>query len=142
MIHDLLSLEDYFAQFKGQFGIADYCFGSTDDINSRKSVVIRYPCLWLELLEERIDDDDLSHFRFHLVLQQESGNQLRRKDREVLNHLRATMLKIIAKMKDDSPQYLIFYRPKATFQYKEKSTGDNELLVVVELEIGAIHVCE
>lgn len=141
MIHDLLSLEAYFAAYKGRFGIEDFCYGSTDDILNRKSKIIRYPCLWVELLEERTDANDNVLFDIRLTLEQNAGNNPRSEDRIKLNNLRRMLRNILDKMRNDSPNVLVYHTYAARFFYKEQFANDNELLAQVELTIGGIHIC-
>ena len=140
-ITNWLTLAPYFAQFKGQFGIEDYVFGTTDDILNRKNKVIRYPCLWLEFLGERVDDNDNSHYDIRLTIQQNGGNQPREKDWTILYQLRQTLERILKTMRGDSPNNLVFYKFNAKYDYKERFAGDDELLVSTEIAIGALKTC-
>lgn len=142
MIHDLLTLEAYFATFKDHFGIADFVYGNADDILNRKNNVIRYPALWLELMEERIDANDHVLFDIRLTLQENAGNNAREIDRVTVNNLRKILRQILQKMRDDSPNKLVFYSTTARFEYKEAFANDNELLAQVTVTIGAINPCE
>jgi hypothetical protein len=141
MIHDLLSLQAYFATYKGQFGIADYCYGNTDDILSRKSKTIRYPCLWVELMDEDVDDNDKSIFAVRLVLQEIAGNSPREQDWQTLNKLRGILKQIRNQMQSDSPTKLVYYSPKSKLLFKERFAGDDELIVACDLRFGGINIC-
>lgn len=141
MIYDLLTLEAYFAQFKGLFGIADYVFGNTEDILNRKAKVIRYPCLWVELFDEDVDLNDHSDFNIRLVLQKNGGNIPRTQDRVILNELRNILRQVAGVIQNDSPQKLIYRNQKLKFQFKERFADDDELLVLLDITIGGITVC-
>ena len=141
MIYDLLTLGTYFSQFNGMFGIADFVYGNTDDILNRKNKIIVYPCLWLELMDEKMDMNGYSFFNIRLTLQHGTPNQTIEDDRIQLNNLRTILKQVIKKMQQDSPAKLVYYHPKINFYYKERFANDNELLAMVETEIGGIPQC-
>ena len=143
MVHDLLTLQAYFEAFKDTLGIKDVCWGNTDDILNRKSKIIRYPCLWVELMDETDDADDMPEFAVRLTLQQQTGNDPRDKDRITLNTLRNTLKKVVKTMRDThSPNQINFFPQKVTYFFKEAFAGDNELLVGCELRIGGAKMCD
>ena len=142
MIHDLLSLEAYFAQFVGQFGIAHYIFGGLDEIVMRESKGIRYPSFCCELFEERLDDEGKSVFSLRLSVEKKAGKQPRSEDRKTVNDLRHILRQVLEKMYGDSPNTLVFYRRSAKFYYKEHRTGDDNLMALVEIDITGVTPCE
>jgi hypothetical protein len=142
MIHDLLTLEAYFAKYLNLFGIKYFIYGNLEDILNRQNSAIRYPCFFVELFDERIGDEDETYFNLRLSVEKNANGKPRSEDKKTLNELRAIMRSILKQMELDSPQYLQFQKAKTKLYYKDHRTGDDNLIVFAEIEIMTPATCE
>ena len=142
MIHDLVTLEAYFEKYATpQYGIEQYKYGDTDDILEREAKKIRYPALWVELIDEEEDEREYPIFSIRITVQGKKSPNPATQHVQTLYELRAILRNVIKAMRLDAPAQFTITTKRPKFYYKDAFGTDLELLAFCEIDLKGVRIC-